>query len=30
MEHGFAASEINTSGAHPARMHDAYLGGYSL
>jgi hypothetical protein len=27
MEHGFAASEIDTSRAHPARMYDAYLGG---
>jgi hypothetical protein len=27
MEHGFAASEIDTSRPHPARMYDAYLGG---
>ena len=27
MEPGFAASEIDTSGPHPARMYDAYLGG---
>jgi|ERR1022692_302202 hypothetical protein len=27
MEHGFAASEIDTSRAHPARMYNAYLGG---
>jgi len=27
MEPGFAASEIDTSRPHPARMYDAYLGG---
>jgi hypothetical protein len=27
MESGFAASEIDTSRPHPARMYDAYLGG---
>jgi hypothetical protein len=27
MEPGFAASEIDTSKPHPARMYDAYLGG---
>ncbi len=27
MEQGFAASEIDTSRPHPARMYDAYLGG---
>jgi len=27
MEHGFAASEIDTSRPHPARMYDALLGG---
>ncbi len=27
MEHGFAASEIDTSRPHPARMYNAYLGG---
>jgi hypothetical protein len=27
MERGFAASKIDTSRAHPARMYDAYLGG---
>jgi hypothetical protein len=27
MSQGFAASEIDTSKAHPARMYDAYLGG---
>jgi hypothetical protein len=27
MEHGFAASEIDTSRPHTARMYDAYLGG---
>jgi hypothetical protein len=30
MEPGFAASEIDTSRPHPARMYDAYLGGYFL
>ena len=28
MEPGFAASEIDTSKPHPARMYDAYLGGH--
>jgi hypothetical protein len=27
MEHGFAASQIDTSRPHPARMYDAFLGG---
>lgn len=27
MEHGFAASEIDTSKPHPARLYDFYLGG---
>jgi hypothetical protein len=27
MEPGFAASEVDTSKAHPARMYDAHLGG---
>jgi hypothetical protein len=27
MERGFAASEIDTSKPHPARMYNAYLGG---
>lgn len=27
MEPGFAASQIDTSKPHPARMYDAYLGG---
>src|SRR6266567_2471667 len=27
MKRGFAASEIDTSRPHPARMYDAYLGG---
>jgi hypothetical protein len=27
MDHGFAASEIDTSRPHPARMYDAFLGG---
>jgi hypothetical protein len=30
MEPGFAAAEIDTSKPHPARMYNAYLGGYSL
>jgi hypothetical protein len=27
MQSGFAASDIDTSRPHPARMYDAYLGG---
>jgi hypothetical protein len=27
MEPGFAASEVDTSKPHPARMYNAYLGG---
>ncbi len=30
MAHGFAASEIDTSRPHPARMYNAYLGGCFL
>jgi hypothetical protein len=30
MEPGFAATLIDTSKPHPARMYDAYLGGCSL
>jgi hypothetical protein len=30
METGFVLSEIDTTTPHPARMHDALLGGYFL
>jgi hypothetical protein len=30
MEPGFAASQIDTTRPHPARMYDAYLGGCFL
>ena len=30
MEPGFALSDIDTTTPHPARMYNAYLGGYFL